>query len=81
MAPIPAAGDTQQIDADNIARIELTQDYATQVVQMRIVMKDFDKSYLLDFPNMDAAIGHYRRLWSQRTADSGDSDSSKSQSA
>ncbi len=81
MVPNPAAGEADRIEADNIARIEITQDCATKVVQLRIVMKDFDKSYQLEFPDMDSAIDHYRRLWSQRTADSADSDSSKSQTA
>ena len=81
MAPNRAAGEAKPIEADDIARIEITQDSATKVVQLRVVMKDFDRSYQLEFPDMDSAIDHYRRLWSQRTADSGDSDSSKSQTA
>lgn len=81
MSHNPAAGEAHPIEVDNIARIEISQDCSTKVVQLQVVMKDLDKSYQLEFPDMDSAIDHYRRLWSQRTDDPAESDTSKSQTA
>ena len=64
----PAAGWEQQINPNQIARIDISRTMAKERVQVRVFLTNADEPYVFDFDSMKPAVEFYERLWSRRTA-------------
>ena len=69
MSQGPAVDIWQQIDADQIARIDISRDARAEQIEVRVYMTGLDTPQVLAFGSMTAAIAFYEQLWSRRTGD------------
>jgi len=78
MVQSPAVEIGQQIDPDQVARIEIARSASSEKTQVRIFLTDAAEPHLFEFDSMRAAIEFYEQLWALRTAGNGDEAASHS---
>jgi hypothetical protein len=69
MSQGPAVDVWQQIDADQIARIDISRDAHAEQIEVRVHMTGVEKPHVFAFGSMADAIAFYEQLWSRRTGD------------
>jgi len=66
MAHNTAIGIGQQIDPDQLTRIEISRNASAESVEVRVFSTTSDEPYSFEFESMGEAIAFYERLWSSR---------------
>ena len=69
MVHSPAPGIGQQINPNQIIRVEMSRSVTAECVQVRVFVTNAKEPHVFEFESMASAIGFYERLWSLRTVD------------
>lgn len=68
----PAVEIGQQLDPDQIARVDISRTASVAKVEVRVYLTGAENPHLFEFDNMPAAIAFYEQLWARRAADDGE---------
>ena len=62
----------QEIDPDQIARVEIARHASAATAEVRFFLHGSEVPHTFEFDSMADAISFYERVWSQRTIGDGD---------